>query len=51
MEEQQDGGGGFSPVTDGPEVEPMDELEKLRYEKELLGFLSLRASGRYSWWF
>ena len=36
--EQQDGGGGFSPMTDGPEVEPMDELEKLRYEKELLGF-------------
>jgi len=35
---QQDGGGGFSPMTDGPEVEPMDELEKLRYEKELLGF-------------
>jgi DNA polymerase-3 subunit alpha len=35
---QQDDGGGFSPMTDGPEVEPMDELEKLRYEKELLGF-------------
>jgi len=34
----QDGNGGFSPVSDGPEVEPMDELEKLRYEKELLGF-------------
>jgi DNA polymerase-3 subunit alpha len=30
--------GGFSPVSDRPEVEPMDELEKLRYEKELLGF-------------
>jgi DNA polymerase-3 subunit alpha len=35
---KQDGSGGFSPVSDGPEVEPMDELEKLRYEKELLGF-------------
>ena len=38
MEETQDGNGGFSPVSDGPEVDPMDELEKLRYEKELLGF-------------
>ena len=30
--------GGFSPITDRPQVPPMDELEKLRYEKELLGF-------------
>jgi DNA polymerase-3 subunit alpha len=30
--------GGFSPMTERPEVPPMDELEKLRYEKELLGF-------------
>ena len=30
--------GGFSPMSDRPEVDPMDELEKLRYEKELLGF-------------
>jgi DNA polymerase-3 subunit alpha len=30
--------GGFSSMSERPEVEPMDELEKLRYEKELLGF-------------
>ena len=30
--------GGFSSISEQPDVEPMDELEKLRYEKELLGF-------------
>ncbi|MAL86487.1 MAG: hypothetical protein CMI23_09070, partial [Opitutae bacterium] len=30
--------GGFSSISEHPDVEPMDELEKLRYEKELLGF-------------
>ena len=29
---------GFSAMADRPEVAPMDELEKLKYEKELLGF-------------
>jgi DNA polymerase-3 subunit alpha len=29
---------GFSAMADRPDVAPMDELEKLKYEKELLGF-------------
>jgi DNA polymerase-3 subunit alpha len=29
---------GFSAMADRPEVAPMDELEKLKYEKDLLGF-------------
>lgn len=37
-EEELSDRGGFSTISDLPEVEPMDELEKLRYEKELLGF-------------
>ena len=32
------GSGGFQGMSDRPDVEPMDELEKLGYEKELLGF-------------
>ena len=31
-------GNGFSSISEMAEVEPMDELEKLKYEKELLGF-------------
>jgi DNA polymerase-3 subunit alpha len=43
MEDDSSGGssaenGGFAPITDRPSVPKMDELEKLGYERALLGF-------------